>query len=99
MECFYRVTFGNQVSTWRRGKSHHMGWIRSYDEQPPHRGRENEVIVGRSGEETVLFCTSERNDYLSRHTMGGQRVEIAWCREGDRNALLQSFSAGDVNPP
>lgn len=67
MECFYRVTFGNQVSIWRRGKSHHMDWIRSYDEQPL-RGRENEVMVGRPG-------------------------------EGDRDALLPSFSAGYVNPP
>ena len=88
MECFYRVTFGNQVSIWRRGTSHHMDWIRSYDEQPL-RGRENEVIV--VGPEKKRSC--------SVHTMGGQRVEVAWCREGGGDALLQSFSAGDVNPP
>jgi hypothetical protein len=78
-----------------------MGWIRSYYEQPL-RGREIEVIVvgvRETGEETVLVCTSERNDYLSGHTIGGRQVEVAWCREGGGDALLQSFSAGYVNPP
>ncbi len=101
MECFYRVAHDNRISAWRQGKSHHMDWIRSYYEQPL-RGRENQVIVvgvRETGEETVLFCTSDRNDYLSGHTMDGQRVEIAWCREGGGDVLLRSLSSDHINRP
>lgn len=94
MECFYRISTQNRIGPWYPGEAYHMEWIRSYYAQPL-RGRDQEVVVvglTEDGEEITLRCTSVENDRIQGWTMRGQRVEVAWCREGEGEATLLRFS-------
>lgn len=76
-----------------------MDWIRSYYAQPI---RDQEVVViglTENGEEATLRCTSVENDRITGWTVRGERVEVAWCGEGNREALLARFSPSASSRP